>query len=39
MAEIPTRDHQFGLKPVDQDGGSSLDRRIVTRSEMEVGQV
>jgi hypothetical protein len=39
VAEIPARDHQFGLEPVDQDRRPPFDRRIVTRSEMEVGQV
>jgi len=39
MAEIPARDHELRLKPVDQQGRTPLDRRIVTRSEMEVGQV
>ena len=39
MAEISARDHQFGLEPVDQNRGPPFDRRIVTCSEMEVGQV
>jgi hypothetical protein len=39
MAEIPARDHELGLKPLDQDRRTPLDRRIVTGSEMEVGDV
>ena len=34
MAEIPARDHQFGLEPVDQDRRPPFDGRIVTRPEM-----
>ena len=39
VAEITARDHELGLKPVDQQGRTPLDRGIVTGSEMEVGQV
>ena len=39
MAEIPARDHQLGLQPVDQDRRAPLDGCIVTRSEMEIGQM
>ena len=39
MAEITARDHELGLKPLDQNGRTPLDRGIVTGSEMEVGQV
>src|SRR5207249_3009525 len=39
MAEIPARNHQFGLEPVEQDRRAPFDGRIVTRPEMEVGQV
>ena len=39
MTEIPARDHELGLKPVDQQGRTPLDRGIVTGSEMEVREV
>jgi hypothetical protein len=39
MAEISARDYQFGLEPVDQGRRAPADGCIVTRSEMEIGQV
>ena len=39
MAEIAARDHELGLKALDQDRGAALDRLVVPRSVMEVGQV
>jgi hypothetical protein len=39
MAEIAARDHELGLKSVDQNRCAPLDRPVVARSVVEVGQV
>jgi hypothetical protein len=39
MAQISARDHELGLKPVDQNRCAPLDRLVVACAVMEVGQV
>jgi hypothetical protein len=39
VAEIAARDHQLGLETLDQDGCAMLNRVVVTRAEMQVGEV
>ena len=39
VAQIPARDHELGLKPLDENRGASPDRAVVTRPEMQVRQV
>jgi hypothetical protein len=39
VREVAARDHELGLETVDQHRGAALDRLVVPRSVMEVGQV
>ncbi len=39
MAEVSAGDDELGLKALDQNGCAALDRVVVPRSEMEIGEV
>ena len=39
MAEIAAGDHEFRPEPLDQDRRTPLDRFVVTRAEVKIGDV